>query len=251
MPPQFNNPDDLLIVLFKTLALENEDKSKLAGRPIFDDVEQVEIRGPGSRNSTVHPVNEVSHWMDDPYTGRQRQVTYAERFQRQYNQFKEHAAQTASGTPLAHVPFLTEGKRAELRSLNVYTVEALAAVDGQELKNLGHNGRDLKNKAEEYIANAMKAAPDMQLRAQLDALRARAEVLEADNAMLKGKIAPSRDEVVAAADAEDRTEAMFNDMTYEQLVDYVTTHTGTAPVGNNSRKTLTRMAMTVKPSKAA
>ena len=37
----------------------------------------------------------------------------------------------------------------------------------------------------------MKAAPDMQLRAQLDALRARAEVLEADNAMLKGKIAPS------------------------------------------------------------
>ena len=44
---------------------------------------------------------------------------------------------------------------------------------------------------------------------------------------------------------------MFNDMTYEQLVDYVTTHTGTAPVGNNSRKTLTRMAMTAKPSKAA
>ena len=46
-----NNPDDLLIVLFKNLALENEDKTKLAGRPIFDDVEQVEIRGPGSRNT--------------------------------------------------------------------------------------------------------------------------------------------------------------------------------------------------------
>ena len=56
---------------------------------------------------------------------------------------------------------------------------------------------------------------------------------------------------LSLADAEDKTEAMFNDMTYEQLVDYVTTHTGTAPVGNNSRKTLTRMAMNAKPSKAA
>jgi len=244
-----SNPDDLLITLFKNLALENEDKTKLAGRPIFDDVEVAEIRGPGSRNTTVHPVNELSpHWIDDPYTGRQRQITYAERFSRQYNQFKEHAAQTASGTPLAHVPFLTEGKRAELRALNVYTVEALAAVDGQELKNLGHNGRELKNKAEEYIANAMKAAPDMQLRAQLDALRVRAEVLEADNAMLKGKIAPPQVEGTAT---DEKMEAMFDDMTYEQLVDYVTTHTGTAPVGNNSRKTLTRMAMNAKPSKAA
>jgi hypothetical protein len=252
MPQQFNNPDDLLIVQFKILALENEDKSKLAGRPIFDDVEQVEIRGPGSRNSNVHPATEVSHWIDDPYTGRQRQITYAERFNRQYQQFKEHAAQTASGTPLAHLPFLTEGKRAELRSQNVYTVEALAAVDGQELKNLGHGGRELKNKAEEYIARAMTAAPDMQLRAQLDALRARAEVLEADNAMLKAnRIKDTAGEKLPPPTAEDKTEAMFDDMTYEQLVDYVTTHTGTAPVGNNSRKTLTRMAMTVKPSKAA
>ena len=39
MPHAINNPDDLLIVLFKNLALENEDKTKLAGRPIFDDVE--------------------------------------------------------------------------------------------------------------------------------------------------------------------------------------------------------------------
>jgi hypothetical protein len=238
--PQVNNPDDLLIVLFKTLALENEDKTKLAGRPIFDDVEQVEIRGPGSRNSTVHPVNEVSHWMDDPYTGRQRQVTYAERFARQYNQFKEHKAQTASGTPLAHVPFLTESKRAELRSLNVYTVEALAAVDGQELKNLGHGGRELKNKAEEFIARAMTAAPDMQLRAQLDALRARAEVLEADNAILKQK-----------REVEEVTDTAFDAMSIEQLRDYIATHTGVAPVGTPSRKNLLRMAAEARPNKAA
>jgi hypothetical protein len=241
------NPDDLLIVQFKTLALENEDKSKLAGRPIFDDVEQVEIRGPGSRNSSVQPANAVWAWVDDPYTGRQRQVTYAERFNRQYQQFKEHQAQTASGTPLAMVPFLTESKRAELRSLNVYTVEALAAVDGQELKNLGHNGRELKNKAEEYIARAMQAAPDMQLRAQLEALRARAEVLEADNAILKGKAVPSP----TNAAEESPTDTAFDDMSVEQLRDYIATHTGVEPVGTPSRKNLLRMAAEARPNKAA
>jgi hypothetical protein len=241
--PMPNNPDDLLIVQFKVLALENEDKTKLAGRPIFDDVEHVEIRGPGSRNSTVHPATEVSHWKDDPYTGRQRQVTYAERFNRQYNQFKEHAAQTASGTPLAAVPFLTEGKRAELRSLNVYTVEALAAVDGQELKNLGHNGREFKNKAQEYIDRSLQAAPDMQLRAQLEALRARAEVLESDNAALKQKAAPPS--------ADDVVDAAFDAMSVEQLRDYIATHTGVAPVGTPSRKNLLRMAAEARPNKAA
>jgi hypothetical protein len=220
MPMQ--NPDDLLIVQFKTIALENEDKTKLAGRPIFDDVEHVDIRGPGSRNSTVHPVTEVSHWVDDPYTGRQRQITYAERFNR---------------------PFLTEAKRAELRALNVYTVEALAAVDGQELKNLGHNGREFKNKAQEYIDRSLQAAPDMQLRAQLEALRARAEVLESDNAMLKQKaVPPSADDVVDAA---------FDDMSVEQLRDYIATHTGVAPVGTPSRKNLLRMAAEARPNKAA
>ena len=31
------------------------------------------------------------------------------------------------------------------RALNLYTVEQLAAIDGQELKNLGPGGRELKN----------------------------------------------------------------------------------------------------------
>jgi hypothetical protein len=50
--PTLNNPDDLLIVLFKNLALENEDKTKLAGRPIFDDVDATRrfIRGTSRRN---------------------------------------------------------------------------------------------------------------------------------------------------------------------------------------------------------
>jgi hypothetical protein len=38
------DPDNALVALFKHHAIENIAKSKEAGRPIFDDVEYVEIR---------------------------------------------------------------------------------------------------------------------------------------------------------------------------------------------------------------
>jgi len=232
---QNNDPDASLLVLFKNFAIQNDAKTVLEGRPIFDDVEICEIRFPGSRSMSPFPATAVSHWATDPHTGGQVKVTYAERFPRQYQQFKQHVAQTKSGTPLSHAPFLTEGRRAELRALNIYTVEALAHVDGQELKNLGQGGRDLKNRAMEYIAEAKTNAPTLQLQTELDALRARNAVLEEDMAAVKKQQATSE----------------FDDMTEDQLRDFIKTHTGHTPQGNVNRKTLLRMAMDARPNKAA
>ena len=124
--------------------------SRLAARSMSTK-EIVELHYPGSRNWSAHPATSFSHWAIDPATGEQVKVTYAERFSRQYRQFKAHATQTKSGTPLTFATFLTEARRAELRAQNIYTVEALAAIDGQELKNLGPGGREMKNAAMEYI----------------------------------------------------------------------------------------------------
>ena len=230
------NPDASLVVVFKNHAVINEAKSREEGRPIFDDMEVCEIRGPASRNSTVQPATMRSHWSTDPFTGGQIEVTYAERFKHQYKQFKEHQTQTIRGTPLSHAPFLTEGKRAELRALSVYTVEQLAGLDGQELKNVGVGGRELKNAAVEYIETSKGNAPGLQLQAELEALRARNMALEEDNEALQRRAAG---------------EGQFKDMTDEQVRDYITTHAGHPPQGTLNRKTLVRMAMDVRPSKAA
>ena len=221
------DPDAAAVALFKNLAKKNEVKSLKEGRPIFDDIEVVEIRFPGSRNVAVFPATAFSHWAEDFTTGEQTAVTYAERFSRQYQQFKSQAAQTKSGTPLAHVPFLTEARRAELRALNIYTLEALAVVDGQELKNLGHGGRDLKNKAQEYIAESKSNAPNLQLAAELEAVKARNAILEEDAKLKKELKIPDN---------------QFDDMSLDQLRDFIATNTGHAPHGSLNRKTLVRMA---------
>ena len=114
-----------IVAVFRNDIVKNESKSIEAGRPIFDDIELVEMRYPGSKNIGVFPAMEFSHWDEDEINGGQRAYTYAERFARQYQQFKAHQQQTKSGTPLDYLPFLTEAKRAELRALNIYTAEAL------------------------------------------------------------------------------------------------------------------------------
>jgi len=240
MPIDPRNPDASLVPIFKDWAQPNPAKTAQAGRPMYDDVEIVEIRFPGSRAVSVFPAQAFSHWAIDPNNGGQVKVTYAERFERQYRQFKMHAQQTKTGTPLDFAPFLTEARRAELKGLNIYTVEALCDVDGLELKNLGHGGRELKNQALEYVANSRNGAVNTQVQAELEALRARNQALEEDVSALKQRAA------VSAPGVEE-----FDDMSPDQLREYITVNTGHAPQGNLSPKTLMRMARDARPDKAA
>jgi hypothetical protein len=237
---QPRDPDAALVVVFKSIAIENPAKTIAAGRPVFDDAEVVEVRFPGRRDYSVFPATAFSDWVTDQFTGEQTKRTYAERFQHQYRQFKMHATQTKQGTPLAYAPFLTEGKRAELRALNIYTVEALSLIDGEDLKNLGLNGRDFKNKAVEYLDNAKKSvAPSLQLQAELEALKARNELLEEDAKAMAAKLA-----------AEGSGDETLDGMTDAQLKDFIAAQTGTRPVGNPVRKTLLRMALDARQKAA-
>jgi hypothetical protein len=230
------DPDANIIVVFKNSSVKNDARSAAAGRPIHDDREEVELRYPGSKNVSVFPATAVSHWVTDPVTGEQLQISYAERFSRQYQQFRAHGTQTKFGTPLSDVGFLTEARRAELRALNVYTVEALAAVDGQELKNLGTNGRELKNKAMEYIEDARRGAPNTQMAADLEALKARNTLLEEDMRRLREQMRDDGD------DAGDVSDFNFEEMSLDQLREFIEKNTGHAPHGTPNRRTLIRMA---------
>jgi len=232
----YRAPDDTLVVVFKYIALQNPGKTLEAGRPIYDDTEQVEIRSAGSREVKVFPATEFCGWVDDPETGEQRKWTYAERFSAQYQKFKANAVQTKSGTPLTAAPFLTDGKRAELRAQNIYTVEALAAIEGAELKNLGSGGREWKNAATEYLETTRIGAPNLQMQAELEALKARNAILEED---------------MAAKKEREAEEGEFAGMTLEGMREFIKTHTGMAPQGNCNRRTLVRMAQECSPKKVA
>ena len=104
-----------LHVEFYTTAVENPAKTRAEGRPIFEDIEMVKIQiALDPKNTLIAPAH--SSPSRNPDTG--LPMTYAEKFPEHYRYFKDNQdQQRADGTPLSEATFLTESKRAELRSL--------------------------------------------------------------------------------------------------------------------------------------
>lgn len=212
------NNDALVVPFFKTVAQQDMTASKKAGRPIFKDVEVVEVRIAGDRNfAPVFP----AHAMWRRVNG--EEVTYAQRFADAYERFAAGKEQVADGTPLSELPFLTEAKRAELRALKVYTAEALAALDGKNLTNLGGQGREMKNQAIAYLEKSTGTAGATALAAEVEALRAELAAVRA------GEVEP--------APADDEKEALK-----ARIADL----TGSRPRGNPSVETLREMLEEMK-----
>lgn len=215
---QYGQPKEdkgLPIVTFSVEAVKNNAASEKEGRPIFVNREMVTIVFPADRQRTVV---RPAHAQWTKIGG--KVVTYAERFPEQYARFRAGQAQVVEGTPLSEAPFLTEAQRATLRALNVYTIEQLASLQGQPLKNLGPGGLDLQQKAEAYINSAKGMA---------------------NVTAMAGEIARLKQAVTDMAKQGADPRAKYVEMSDDKLKELIREKTGAAPRGNPSRATMLRM----------
>src|SRR5690606_25506634 len=96
---------------------------------------------------------------------------------------------------------------------------------GQPLKQLGMGGRELKNQAQAYLANATDSAAVTRL--------------ASENESLKAQLAELRSEAAAPATQQP---SPFDDMDAETLKSWIADASGQRPRGNPSHETLVRMA---------
>ena len=143
--------DDTLLVKFFKHPHRNEDKSKEEGRPIFDDVDYIQIMQPGNKDSIiVRPATPMD------------KNRFAEHFKRyEARQDEEYI----DGTPLSEVPFLTRSHVEELAYLNVKTVEQLVAMSDSNAQNI-MGIQALKTKAKAYLERSSENAAAQQLAEQ-------------------------------------------------------------------------------------
>ncbi len=208
--------DSLVVPFFKNVAMHDEHASKKAGRPIYHDMEMVEVRIAGERNfAPVFPAHSMWRRIDGD------EVTYAQRWPKQYERFKAEETQIADGTPLSELPFLTEAKRKELQGLKVYSAEALASLDGKNLTALGAHGREMKNQAEAFLKTAEGTS-------HATALALEVETLKAQVALLQG-VAKAPDEPIVEDDGKMALKEQYRELT------------GHLPRGNPSLETLQKM----------
>jgi len=200
------------------------------GRPIFKDVEYVQIRFPGD-NKRVHvaPAHDRAYM---PLDGETTRRDYTEMFPEHYDLFKKGESCSQIGTPLSELPFLTEAKRREFRAVNIETAEALAGLPDREIAKMGMGTRDWVNKAKAWIDAAENSVVTDALSAENAELRERMAKMEA---MLADK-----GPVKMPDKANDHSE--FEDWDSETIKAYLADQTGARPKGNPKHSTLVRLA---------
>jgi len=212
---------------FKHMSVLNVAQSEIQGKPVYDLKEVVELRLAGDRNySPVMPADSMYRKVGD------RVITYAERFSDQYRAFRMGDDQKAGGTALEMLADygITPAQLSICRALKIYSIEALHAVDGHQVKALGMNANELKRMARQYMEDRTKKAvaktsDDVEaLKAELERLRALIPAQET---------AP--EEIDALVQAADDEYAALSD---DQIKERIASLAGARPRGNPSRQTL-------------
>jgi hypothetical protein len=244
--------ENLTVAVFKVHSNKNEAASKKAGRPIYDDMEVCELKFAANKQTVgVFPAHEIFRWLDDPVTGEREPLTYALAYPDQYKRFKAGEAQVASGTPLSELTFIGQGKRLELKAINIHTAEALAVVDGNALKMLGAGGRTLKEQAQAYLDSAAGTADVTALAAENADLRARFAALEAK---INGRPATASEDDAEGDDGEGgdagsgpelEGASPFLIMEAADIVNWLEDATGKKPKKGLSHAALVKLADTV------
>jgi hypothetical protein len=165
--------DENLMVKFFTKQREDKTASLKEGRPIFKDVEYIDIKVPGNRSG-----------------GASRPATYRDkqRFPRHYAAYQQRQEMPQEGTPLAEWPIMSRSQVEELSYHNVKTVEQLLSMsDTLASQFLGMNG--LKAKAKMWLEDAEETARINQI-----------EKLEAGNADKDSRIESLETQVLSLMD---------------------------------------------------
>lgn len=176
------NPDSRLAVRFYSKSVQNAFETERQGRPIFFDVDYVQIFVPGDQNSVIDTIARDDH---------------KNRFPVQWARFKNTKDENAHemGTPLKEWPRISASQAEELRALKFYTVEAIANASDAAIQNVGmiagmspyafreHAQRFLKVATEDASINETEEK-NKQLEAELELNRVRMAEMEAKLAQL-------------------------------------------------------------------
>jgi len=156
--------DDQLLVRFFLKERENKEETLKQGRPIFKEVEYIEIRVAGKRDAQAC-----------------RPATWADksRFPKHYEAFQKRTEMPEEGTPLTQWPQISRAQVEEFAYMHIKTVEQLVSMADSNCHKI-HGGLLLKQRAAEFL----EAADATALIAEKEELQRRLDDMEAKMASI-------------------------------------------------------------------
>ena len=180
--------DDKLYVTFHTAAVLNPAASTKANRPIYDDIDMITIRTPGSQLTSI---------VDNAKRYTQGRPILAKK----YGEWKAGQLESAGGTPLENFPFLFTKPSliAELKYRHIHTIEQLATLSDTGKQSI-MGGHELCQKAADWIASTAASAADgekEELKVKLAKMEEQMAELMADKPKRTRKVAVESEQMPA------------------------------------------------------
>jgi len=148
--------DENLFVKFDIRTRPDKVKTKEDGVPRFKEVEYIDIRIPGKKDSVCHPVTDNDK----------------KRFPRHYEAFKNRTGDLElEGTPLREWTGVTRSMAEEMIHQNIMTVEMLAITADTQISNF-MGGFGVREKAREYVEQMKSDKPFREMKLENEELRA-------------------------------------------------------------------------------
>ena len=178
--------DDNLLVKFFHKTRPDKQKTAEEGRPIFKEVEYIDIKVAGSAAGACRPArpNDI------------------ERFPRHYQAFKNRIEAPIEGTPLAEWPAISRSLVEQFAFMNIKTVEQLANLNDTYCSQI-MGGHGFKQKAKDFL----KYSTDLKVASDRQELLDTNEQLLAQNEHLSNQLAA----VMTRLDAMEAVNGEFND----------------------------------------
>lgn len=176
-----HNPDAALVVKFYSKAVHQPFPSVAAGRPIYENVDYIQIFTPGNQLNII----------DTPVRPEHKQ-----RFRLQWMEYEAgRGSGMESGTPLTQWPSLSAAQAEEFRALKFFNVEQLANASDQQLQSLGMvggaNPMVIRDRAKAFLNLASGNAPTEKLAQENAEMKAQLEAMQKQmQALMAGQPAP-------------------------------------------------------------
>jgi len=163
--------DERLFVRFYMNSVQNVNRSKEVGHPVFDDVAFVKIMVPGDKHTVVDTKATDEH---------------KHRFARLWAAFESKQEQITEGWPITEWAAITRAQADELAYLNIRTVEQLAGMaDSLGQKIMGF--QTLKAKAVAALATAKDNAASQALAEMNEKLQIQIKALQDEIARMSAR----------------------------------------------------------------
>jgi hypothetical protein len=179
LPSDEHNADSRLQVRFYKRAIQQDDASAEAGRPIFKEFDFVHICVAGDTLTEI-----------DTYALEQHKKRFPLHWAAYQNKLGADD-QGYEGTPLTEWPLVSKSQAEELRAMKFHTVESVAGASDQQLQRIGMaagmSPYAFRDKAKAFLNLATNAAETDKREQEINALKEELAKKEQETAKIKAE----------------------------------------------------------------